>query len=119
MVLKLIRRGPQTVRLVPDKGAGWKNCLRPGNPSPYMEGVFLAVQATGCDGLRLIDWNGDRPDVETTTGAVKTAQMVGNTSTVIRVLNPTDKTEVIMHVVPIPPPLRNRVLARLGVALWR
>lgn len=104
MALKLIRRGPETVRLVPDKGTGWKNCLRPGNTSPYMGGVFLAVQATGCDGLRLIDWGGDRPDVEVTTGAVKAAQMVGNTNTVIRVLNPTDKTEVIMHVVPIPPP---------------
>ena len=64
----------------------------------------MAVQATNCDGLRLIDWGGDRPDVEVTAGAVKAAQMVGNTSTVIRVLNPTDKTEVIMHVVPIPPP---------------
>lgn len=113
MALKLIRRGAETVRLVPDKGTGWKNCLRPGNTSPYMGGVFMAVQATGCDGLRLIDWGGDRPDVEVTTGAVKAAQMVGNINTVIRVLNPTDKTEVIMHVVPIPPPCFVEVLRAL------
>ena len=108
MALKLIRRGPETVRLVVETGSGWRRAYREGIPDAVRDysPAMMVVSANGCDGLRIIDYDAEgRPTFITDGGTAHTLTAIKTGwRGVVQVLNPTDKTEVIMHVVPIPPP---------------
>ena len=126
MALKLIKRGAETIRLTVGPGEGRVNVTGP-NGLYILQGwkswVHVTVTALNVTGISVQDReNGyDREERKnggpvTSYSGVFYADKFGPT---VAVFDPTDKTEVIMHVVPIPPPLRNCVLARLGVAPWR
>lgn len=128
MALKLIRRDRTRVNVKVAPGTGWQNLTVDGG-NPYLTAgmgeVQLTVTVTGCDGVRIYDWGKDQRryaenvsqgGIHTVTALI-TGQGVG---AVARVLNPTDKTEVIVTAIPIPPPLLNSWVARLvGWSLWR
>ena len=109
MALKLIRRGPETIRLTTSPGEGDQPTTRGSEYYP-LKGygwVQVTVTATSCGGLTVQDReNGYEREtreggpVASITGVFR-AERYGP---VVRVLNPTENTEVIMHVVPIPPP---------------
>ena len=86
--------------------------------------TVVTVTATGCDGVRVYDWDTTRDlyaeGVSQGGAHTVTAHILGGRG-VVRVLNPTDKTEVIVTAIPIPPPLLNsRVATLLGRWLpWR
>ena len=124
MALKLIGRGPETVRLVVETGSGWRRAVREGIPDAVRDHTpaMMVVSANGCDGLRIIDYDAEGTPTFITDGG--TAHTLTAIKTgwrgVVQVLNPTDKTEVIMYVVPIPPPLPLSRFARLvGWLPWR
>ena len=123
MGLKLIRRGPETVRLNVTQGAGWQPAGRGGFDASGNDYPELAViQATGCTGLRVYDYDAPgQPYWESTTGTSHTLTVIKTGRRLVaRALDTTDKTEVIMHVGPIPPPLLRRIVARLaGWSPWR
>lgn len=119
MALRLISRGPETVRLDVTQGAGWQPAGRGKYDASANEYPELAtIQATGCTGLRVYDFDAPgQPFWETTTGTSHTLTVIKTgRRLVVRAANTTDKTEVIMHVVPIPPPLLN---SRFATALGR
>ena len=109
MGLNLIRRGPETIRLTTSPGEGDQSTTR-GDEYYPLRGygwVQVTVTATSCGGLAVQDRENGY-DRETREGGpvasisgVFRAERYGP---VVRVINPTDETEVIMHVVPIPPP---------------
>ena len=114
MGLNLIRRGPETVRLDVEQGTGWKPARRgifDASVNRYPE--LATIQATGCTGLRVYDFDAPgQPFWESTSGTrhaltvIKTRHRLA-----VRAENTTDDTEVIMHVVPIPlPPYFVRLL---------
>lgn len=123
MGLNLIRRGPEMVRLDAAQGAGWQRVNRGSEDAStknYPEMVTL--QATGCTGLRVYDWDAPgQPYWESTTGTSHTVTVIKTGRRLaVRAENTTDKTEVIMHVIPIPPPLLRKTFARLvGWSPWR
>ena len=107
MALRLIRRGPETVRLDVAQGDGWQRVTRGVNDassSPDMERITLS--ARGCDSLRVYDYDApDQPYWESNTGENHSLTIIKTVRrAAVRVQNPTPETEVIMHVVPIPPP---------------
>lgn len=113
MGLSLIRRGE---RLHPNEvtpGTGWVNVCRPGTAHPYLIGAgefLVTVTATGCDGVRIYDWGKSRGlFVESASGGgLHTAvALISGTGVgpVVRVLNPTESTEVTIMSRPLPPPL--------------
>lgn len=107
MALRLIRQANETVRLDVTQGTGWKPAARgkfDASVNTYPE--LATIQATDCTGLRVYDYDAPgQPFWESTTGTshaltvIKTSRRL-----VVRAENTTDKTEVIMHVIPIPPP---------------
>ena len=127
MALKLIRRGPETIRLTVNPGSGRVNTTGP-NGLYILQGwgswVHVTVTATGVTGISVQDReNGYDREERTGGGPVMSysgvfyADKYGPT---VAVLDPTDKTEVVMHVVPIPPLLNSRVATALGRWLsWR
>lgn len=108
MGLNLIRRGPRNLpATVESMSSGWVNVPA---PSVYLgPGVFTA-QATGCDGVRIYDWNNNMTYVEDTAGTAHHARMIVTTTAVVRVLNPTENTEVTIMSETIPPPYFVRLL---------
>ena len=111
MVLNLIRRGPETVRLEAPSREGLNAALRNGSSYPlrgYNSWVRLTVTATGCAGVQVMDReNGyDYELREATNGMVSYSGVfyANRYGPTVYVQNPTDKTEVIMHVETIPPP---------------
>lgn len=127
MGLNLIRRGPETIRLTVPPGTGIQSASRDGSIYTlrgYNTWVHVTVTATGCDGLAVQDReNGyDKETRSSSEGAVSYSGVFYASSygPVVQIVNPTDKTEVIMHVVPIPPPLLRRTFAALvGWLAWR
>ena len=130
MALKLVRRGARLVPAEAKPGTGWVNVNSPGSSNPYIFGQVdqrLTVTAMNCDGVRIYDW-GKNPAlyVESAQGgslhsAVALVSGVGY-GPVVRVLNPTENTEVTILSETIPPPLRSRQLCRRlceVVAKWR
>ena len=117
MGLNLIRREIRTHAWAIESGTGWVNLLADTTGYPYFgDGVFT-VQATGCDGVRIYDWAAPgRPFAENTSGTMHTVTAVVNHS-VIRVLNPTESTEVTIMSRPLPPPLFRRIC--WGWLPWR
>lgn len=120
MALRLVRRGPETIRLTVDPGDGRVNTNGP-NGLYILQGwkswVYVTVTATGVTGISVQDReNGYDREERTGGGPVMSysgvfyADKFGPT---VAVFDPTEDTEVIMHVVPIPPPLLRRIVARL------
>lgn len=111
MALKLIRRGPETIRLTVDPGSGRVNAFGP-NGLYILQGwgswVHVTVTATGVTGISMQDReNGYDREERTGGGPVMSCSGVfyaDKFGPTVAVFDPTDKTEVIMHVVPIPPP---------------
>ena len=107
MALRPIRRGPETVRLDVSRGAGLQPAARgqfDASVNNYPE--LATIQAAGCTGLRVYDYDAPgQPYWESTTGTSHTLTVIKTARRlVVRVENTTENTEVIMHVVPIPPP---------------
>lgn len=107
MALKLIRRGPEIVRLDVKQGTSWQPAGRgqlDASSNDYPE--LATIQATGCTALRVYDFDAPgQPYWESTTGTSHTLTVIKTGRRLaVRAANTTDKTEVIMHVVPIPPP---------------
>ena len=125
MGLNLIKRGEKLHPNEVAPGSGWVNTTRPGSNHPYFVGpgeLLVTVTATGCDGVRIYDWDKDgNPFVESTSrGTMHSAvSCVSGTrlGPVIRVLNPTESTEVTIMSRPLPPPLFRRIC--LGWLPWR
>lgn len=123
MALKLIRRGAWRVPITIAPGTGWVNTTIGGNPYVVEDGpVILSATATGCDGVRIYDWDKTRDlyaEGVSQGGMHACSAHVLGARAVVRVLNPTDKTEVTVTAIPIPP-LPRRIFARLGGWLpWR
>lgn len=129
MALKLIKRGPETHKLTPPAQTGWQwaGALN-GTNFPLRDHTgwaLVTVTATNCAGLRLHgfrDGSNDYTEATAGNGLLTACAVLPVTGAgpAARVLNPTEKTEVIMHVVPIPPPLLNSWFARLvGWLPWR
>lgn len=104
MALRLIWRGAVLRPTEVKPGSGWVNVNNPGGGPYFGAGVFR-VQASNCDGLRLFDFSiRNNPFVETTTGNLKQVSAIVTTTAVVRVLNPTENTEVTILSEPLPPP---------------
>lgn len=112
MALKLIRRGARMVPAEVEPGTGWVNVTAPGGSNPYIFDRVdqrLTVTATDCDGVRIIDW-GVSPNVyvESAQGGTlhSAVALVSGVryGPVVRVLNPTESTEVKIMSEPLPPP---------------
>lgn len=128
-MLKLIRSVAFTNRGVVSPGSGWVNVERHSGSSltPYWHsGGLMLVTATAwnCDGLKLIHWGGDGEITSATSGKNHTISAVMDFtfgSSVVRVLNPTDKTKVIVNMQPLSLSLPHRIRRRVAkaVAAWR
>lgn len=124
MARRKIRGGSGCIRLVPQTGSGWVNCTRGrDNPDPYplayLGAMRVTVTATKCGGVRLYDWdNGTAQAEHTSPGGLHTLTGIttGQRGPVVRVLNPTDETEIIVNyeVLNPPPPCIKRWLRWLG-----
>lgn len=118
--------GSGCVRLVAQDGSGWVNCT-PGrddaNPYPlaHRGTMRVTVSATGCGGVRLYDWdNGTAQAEHTSAGGLHTLTgiVTGRRGPVVRVLNPTENTEVLVNYEVLnPPPLHRAIFALVGVVL--
>lgn len=121
MALRLIGRGPVGKPLTPQRlGSGWVNCADSKGsvyPAERIGTAQTTATATGCDAVRIIDWavSVERATVGRSEGLHSaTAITVGRFGPVVQVLNPTENTEVQMHVVPIPPPYLVELARRGG-----
>ena len=127
MTLRLVERGPETIRLTAPPGPGLQ--LTSSNGSVYtLRGynswMQITVTATNCNGIQVMDReNGYNCEFRPSDKGVASYAGVFYASAygpTVYVSDPTDETEVIMHVVPIPPPLLRRIVARLaGWLPWR
>lgn len=85
--------------------------------------AIISVTATGCDGVRIYDWDtaSDLYAEGVSQGGLHTCSAyISGARGVIRVLNPTENTGVIIMSEPLPPPLLRRIFAALGGWLpWR
>lgn len=112
MALKLIKRGEKLHPCDTTPGTGWVNTTAPGNTNPYFIGLgdlLVTVTAAGCDGVRIYDWDRDGlPFVESQSGSKLHTAVACVHGTrlgpVVRVLNPTESTEVTILSRPLPPP---------------
>lgn len=130
-MLKLVSSGPVTRRGVVQPGSGWVNVtgFNPqdlGNPYWASSGLTLVtVTAWNADDLKIIDWDNDKGEVVAPTGGkhhtVSAVMDLTSTRLVIRVLNPTDKTKVIVNMQPLSLSLSRKCLnlIREAVAAWR
>lgn len=106
MALKLIRRGPETMRLTVAPGDGRVNVVGP-NGLYILQGwkswVHVTVTALNVTGISVQDReNGYAREERTNSGSVMSYSGVfyaDNFGPTVAVFDPTDKTEVIMHVV--------------------
>lgn len=111
MARRLIKRGARRIPAAAQPGNGWVNVAAPGSDNPYIfprEDQRITVTASGCGGVRIYDW-GKNPNLytESTPGSTShcaTAMVSGaGFGPVVRVLNPTENTEVTIVSELIPP----------------
>lgn len=112
MGLNLIRRGAKLHPNAVTPGTGWVNTTTPGGINPYIfdrVDQCLTVTATNCDGVRIYDW-GRNPNLYVESAqegkmhsAVALVSGAGY-GPVVRVLNPTENTEVTIMSETLPPP---------------
>lgn len=108
-MLKLVRSGPVTRQGVVDPGSGWVNVKGyTTGDSPYWgdTGVYhITVTARNVDDLKIINWDNDKSEVVAPTGGqyhtVSAVMDLSDTRLVIRVLNPTVETKVIVNMQPL------------------
>ena len=124
MALKLIRRGPRTLRVSPGAGTGWRY-IKDGTWQYLLAGsgwCVVTATATHCAGVRIEDANYPvpRPTQAGDATASLVADLTSTRTVMVAVLDPTSDTEVIVTAIPIPPPLPRRGFSRLGRWLpWR
>lgn len=112
MPMRLIKRGAFRIPVSVQPGDGWVNVTKPGSSRPYIfpvEDQRITVTASGCGGVRIYDWGKNTGlYTESTSGATlhcATAVVTGvGFGPVVRVLNPTENTEVTIVSELIPPP---------------
>lgn len=121
MARRKIRGGSGCVRLVAQPGSGWVNGTLPEDTNPYPLGLrgtmWVTVTATGCGGVQLHDWDGVGYAEYVAAGGLHTLTgiVTGRRGPVIRVLNPTSETEIIVNYEILnPPPCIERFLRWLG-----
>lgn len=131
MARRLIKRGTRRIPAAVQSGQsgdGWVNLVAPGTSNPYffpVEYQRITVTASGCGGVRIYDWgkNANLYTESTSGGTLHCATAVASGvgyGPVVRVLNPTENTEVTILSETIPPPLLRRTFARLvGWLPWR
>lgn len=134
MALKLIRSGPVTRQGAVTPGSGWVNVVGynpdlPTNPYWGETGIYhITVTAWNADDLKIIDWDNDKGEVVAPTGGqyhtISAVMDLTDTRLVIRVLNPTDKTKVIVNMQPLSLSLSLSLRSlcrriREAVAKWR
>ena len=116
MALKQVKMGRRLIPTGKPTGTGWVNVTLMGSTSPYitnepgLRGVphELHVTANNCSGIRIIDWGispnhyreDNSPGSLNSTTCVISGRGYG---AVVRVLNPTDSTQVTVVANPIPP----------------
>lgn len=116
MALKQVKMGRRLIPASKPTGTGWVNVTRTGTTSPYianesgLRGVphELHVTASNCSGVRIIDWgiSSNHYREDTSPGLLNSATVVisgQGLGAVVRVLNPTDSTQVTVVANPIPP----------------
>lgn len=111
MALKLIRSGPVTRRGVVSPGSGWVNVTGYSDTNitnPYWgdTGIYhITVTARNVGDLKIINWDNDKSEVVAPTGGqyhtISAVMDLTDTRLVIRVLNPTDETKVIVNMQPL------------------
>lgn len=105
MALKLISRGARLHPTQVNPGSGWVNVTKVGSTNPYFGSGVFTVQASNCDGVRLFDFTAkNAPHVESQAGNWKQVSAIVTNVAVVRVLNPTENTEVTIMSEPLPPP---------------
>lgn len=108
MALKLVRRGPETVRVTPGAGVGWQHIELDGSKYLFAGAGWCQVTVTGvrCAGVRIENANYALPrpaqNGESTTSMV--CDLTDKRTVMVLVRDATEETEVTMSVVPIPPP---------------
>ena len=131
-MLKLVKQGPVTRPGVVNPGSGWINVTGadPNNVNnPYWFGhsgyCLMTVTAWNVAGLRLLEWGKDRfleSSYPGTSHSVSGVLDLSQRSAVVRVLNPTDKSEIVINWVPLSLSLSLRRIRRRvakAVAPWR
>lgn len=133
-MLKLVKQGPVLRRGVVSPGSGWINVTGadPNNSSnPYWFGhsghCLMTVTAWNVAGLRLLEWGKDRfleSSAPGTSHSVSGVLDLSQRSAVVRVLNPTDKAEIVINWIPLSLSLSlslRRICRRVAkaVASWR
>ena len=131
-MLKLVKPGPVTRRGVVQPGSGWVNVTGadPNNVSnPYWFGhsghCLMTVTAWNVAGLRLLEWGQDRfleSSAPGTAHSISGVLDLSHRSAVVRALNPTDQSEIVINWVPLSLSLSLRRICRRvakAVAAWR
>ena len=110
MALRLVRSGPVTRQGVVSPGSGWVNVSGYSDTNitnPYWgdTGIYhITVTAWNAGDLKIIDWDSKSELVAPTGGKYHTVSAVmdlSDTRLVIRVLNPTAETKVIVNMQPL------------------
>lgn len=112
MARRLIKRGALRIPAAAQPGDGWVNVTTPGTANPYIfpvEDQRITVTASGCGRVRIYDW-GKNSGLYTESASGGTLHCVTAVVSgvgygpVLRVLNPTENTEVTVVSELIPPP---------------
>ena len=129
MSLKLLKPGTKTKIGYVSAATGWTNLLSKelSDLDPYFRGVgmtLVTVTAWGCDGLQIHHWGGDGYIQAATSGKNHTVSGIMDLSSknlVVKALNPTDNTKVIVNMQTLSLSLSRKCvgLLRKAVAAWR
>lgn len=105
MSLKLLKSGTKTKTGYASAATGWVNILSKeiNAADPYFTGnglTLVTVTAWGCDGLQIHHWGGDGYIQAATSGKNHTVSGIMDLTSktlVVKALNPTDNTKVIVN----------------------
>lgn len=129
MSLKLLKPGTKTKTGYASAATGWVNILSKeiNAADPYFTGnglTLVTVTAWGCDGLQIHHWGGDGYIQAPTSGKNHTVSGIMDLTSknlVVKALNPTDNTKVIVNMQTLSLSLSRKCvgLLRKAVAVWR
>ena len=105
MSLKLLKPGTKTRIGYASAATGWTNLLskEQSDLDPYFRGsglTLVTVTAWGCDGLQIHHWGGDGYIQSSTSDKSHTVSGIMDLTSknlVVKALNPTDNTKVIVN----------------------
>ena len=105
MSLKLLKPGTKTKMGYVSAATGWANILSKelNDADPYFTGsgmTLVTVTAWGCDGVQIHHWGGDGYIQSPTSGRNHTVSGIMDLTSknlVVKALNPTDNTKVIVN----------------------